>query len=109
MLAIVIKAYQKWAPKWVKGNCPNVPHCSQYGLEAVQEHGSIPGGLMAYRRMMSCGAVALAAMAAMDGGVTGNPMKDDCCPGIHLRTGAQMGSLLDDCCDPWVRLGIRHR
>jgi len=66
LMVKLIGLYQRHAPKWVKGHCRNVPHCSEYGKRACEINGNIRGALMAYRRVMSCGAIASAvAMTSM--------------------------------------------
>ena len=34
--------------------CPYYPTCSAYGLEAVETHGVVKGGLMAFWRLLRC-------------------------------------------------------
>ena len=34
--------------------CRFTPTCSQYGIEAVEEHGALRGGLLAARRLLRC-------------------------------------------------------
>ncbi|HEY1619239.1 MAG TPA: membrane protein insertion efficiency factor YidD [Streptosporangiaceae bacterium] len=74
----LIRAYQLWVPARFKGNCPNVPHCSEYGLRSVALNGTVSGGLMALRRVASCGAIAtvlsLNELASADSG-----WHDVCC------------------------------
>ena len=34
--------------------CPYYPTCSMYGMEAIEKHGAIKGGLMAIWRILRC-------------------------------------------------------
>ena len=34
--------------------CRFAPTCSQYGIEAVEQHGALRGGLLAVRRVLRC-------------------------------------------------------
>jgi putative component of membrane protein insertase Oxa1/YidC/SpoIIIJ protein YidD len=65
----LIRAYQRWVPVNLKGNCRNVPHCSEYGLMVVEINGTLRGGVMALRRIFACGSIATA---------MGVPGVDDC-------------------------------
>jgi putative component of membrane protein insertase Oxa1/YidC/SpoIIIJ protein YidD len=79
----LIRAYQLWAPARVKGNCPNVPHCSEYGLRSVAINGTVTGGLMALRRVASCGAIATA--LSLNELASAGPRLQDVCCGFELE------------------------
>lgn len=49
-----IKFYQKYISPLKTTKCPYYPSCSAYGLEAVQKHGAIKGGLLALWRILRC-------------------------------------------------------
>jgi putative membrane protein insertion efficiency factor len=34
--------------------CPYIPSCSQYAVEAIEKHGVIKGGLLAVWRILRC-------------------------------------------------------
>lgn len=53
-LIAAIRAYQLFVPRFLKGRCPMEPHCSQYGLEAVREHGAARGLVLTCKRIWSC-------------------------------------------------------
>ena len=56
LLIVLIKAWQMLVSPlygWAKP-CRFRPSCSQYGLEAVQEHGAIKGGWLALKRIARC-------------------------------------------------------
>ena len=36
------------------GGCRFTPSCSQYAMDAVQEHGALTGGVMAAKRICRC-------------------------------------------------------
>ena len=48
-----IKLYQK-----IPGNfhncCRHIPSCSNYGIEAINEYGSIKGSYLTFRRILRC-------------------------------------------------------
>ncbi len=53
-LVYLIKTYQKYISP-VKGTkCPYFPSCSNYGLEAVEKHGSIKGMILTVWRIIRC-------------------------------------------------------
>lgn len=51
---IIIKFYQKYLSPLKTTKCPYYPCCSQYGLEAIQKHGAIKGGALAFWRILRC-------------------------------------------------------
>lgn len=50
----LIKLYQKYISPMKTVKCPYYPTCSAYGLEAVETHGSLKGGLLAAWRILRC-------------------------------------------------------
>lgn len=62
ILIQIIKIYQKtlspdhgwFRAKWPHGYCRYQPTCSQYGIDAISEHGAIRGSLMAAWRIIRC-------------------------------------------------------
>jgi putative membrane protein insertion efficiency factor len=53
VIAGLIRLYQRLTG-WTPPRCRFHPSCSQYGLEAVLEHGAVRGGWMAVRRVGRC-------------------------------------------------------
>lgn len=54
LLALPIRAYQRWISPWLGSNCRFLPTCSAYALEALRVHGGIKGGLLAAWRILRC-------------------------------------------------------
>lgn len=62
ILIQIIKIYQKtlspdhgwFRAKWPYGYCRYQPTCSQYGIDAISEHGSIRGSAMTAWRILRC-------------------------------------------------------
>ena len=51
LLIAFIKFYQKYISK---GNCPFIPSCSQYTLEAILKHGFFKGCFLGFKRIIRC-------------------------------------------------------
>lgn len=51
---LLIRAYQLWAPHYLKGHCRYSPSCSQYAREALERHGLARGLFLAARRIARC-------------------------------------------------------
>lgn len=55
-----IKGYQQWiSPMKIffgatGGTCRFVPTCSEYAVQAVQEHGVVRGTFLGFRRILRC-------------------------------------------------------
>jgi hypothetical protein len=54
LLSGLIKFYQKFISPLKPGNCRFYPTCSNYALEAINKYGSLKGGWMAIKRILSC-------------------------------------------------------
>lgn len=62
ILIQIIKIYQKtlspdhgwFRAKWPYGYCRYQPTCSQYGIDAITEHGAIRGSAMTAWRILRC-------------------------------------------------------
>ena len=54
MMVKSIRIYQKYISPMKGTNCPYIPSCSQYGLEAVEKYGALKGGAMAAWRFLRC-------------------------------------------------------
>ena len=50
----LIKGYQKWISPLFPAKCRYQPTCSQYCIEAMQEHGLLRGGFLGLKRIFSC-------------------------------------------------------
>jgi putative membrane protein insertion efficiency factor len=51
---LLIRAYQLWAPHYLKGHCRYSPSCSQYAREALERHGLARGLWLTARRIARC-------------------------------------------------------
>ena len=49
-----IRLYQKYISPYKGYKCPYYPSCSQYGIEAIEKHGTLKGGLLALWRILRC-------------------------------------------------------
>ena len=50
----LIKIYQKTLSLFIGGECRFYPTCSQYSIEAIQQHGSLKGSWMMIKRIARC-------------------------------------------------------
>ena len=50
----LIRAYQKYISPLKRTSCPYIPTCSRYGVEAIEKHGAIKGGLLTVWRVLRC-------------------------------------------------------
>lgn len=53
ILIFFIKVYQKIPGPW-HDMCRHVPTCSNYGIEAITEHGSLKGSFLTFKRILKC-------------------------------------------------------
>ena len=49
----LIKVYQM-IPLKIHNSCKYIPTCSNYGIEAIKEYGSIKGSLLTIKRILKC-------------------------------------------------------
>lgn len=49
----LIKIYQKVPGPW-HHSCRHLPTCSQYGIDAINEYGSIKGSILTIKRILKC-------------------------------------------------------
>lgn len=54
ILRATIRGYQLILSPFSMGSCRYLPSCSQYALDAVEIHGAIRGGWLAFRRLLRC-------------------------------------------------------
>lgn len=54
ILIFMIKLYRKYLSPMKSTKCPYFPTCSAYGLEAVEKHGAIKGGVLTIWRIVRC-------------------------------------------------------
>ena len=54
IMIFFIKMYQKYISPLKSTKCPYIPSCSQYGLEAIEKHGVLKGGLLTVWRIIRC-------------------------------------------------------
>jgi len=50
----VLRLYQRLVSPGLPHACRFVPTCSQYALEAVEQHGVLRGSLLALARLLRC-------------------------------------------------------
>ena len=53
ILIKLIKIYQK-IPGNFHQKCKYIPTCSNYGIEAIEKHGSIKGTILTIKRILKC-------------------------------------------------------
>lgn len=53
VLIKMIKLYQKIPGPWHRA-CRHIPTCSNYGIEAINEYGSIKGSWLTIKRILRC-------------------------------------------------------
>lgn len=54
MMLGVIRFYRKGISPFTPPSCRYTPTCSAYAQEAIERHGSLRGGWLAFRRVMRC-------------------------------------------------------
>lgn len=55
VMLFLIKTYQlTMSPRFSNGACRYTPTCSQYAIEAIEEHGIIKGTMLGARRILRC-------------------------------------------------------
>lgn len=50
----MIRFYQRHISPYKRTKCPYYPTCSKYGIEAIEKHGALKGGLLAFWRILRC-------------------------------------------------------
>lgn len=50
----IIRFYRVAISPWTPPSCRFEPTCSAYAYEAIERHGAIRGGWMAFRRILRC-------------------------------------------------------
>ena len=54
LLILAVRGYQLTLSPWLGRSCRFSPTCSQYGIDALQHHGSLAGVLLTTRRLLRC-------------------------------------------------------
>ena len=54
LLIFIVRLYQKFLSPFLGAQCRYTPTCSQYAVEALQKHGALKGGWLAFKRILSC-------------------------------------------------------
>ncbi|MGE5452036.1 MAG: membrane protein insertion efficiency factor YidD [Acidobacteriota bacterium] len=54
LLMGVVRAYRFFLSPWLGSACRFTPTCSQYALQALQQHGPAAGSYLAARRLLRC-------------------------------------------------------
>jgi len=50
----LIRFYQRRISPYTRPHCRFRPTCSQYALEAIETHGALRGGWLAFKRFLRC-------------------------------------------------------
>lgn len=53
ILVALINLYQLLPGPW-HNSCKYIPTCSNYGIEAIKEYGSLKGGYLTIKRVLRC-------------------------------------------------------
>lgn len=53
-LCLIIRTYQLTLSPWLGRWCRFTPTCSQYGIDALQTHGTLAGCWLTVRRLCRC-------------------------------------------------------
>lgn len=53
-LLILIRGYQRFISPFTPPRCRFHPTCSQYALEALQQHGALKGSWLSVKRLLKC-------------------------------------------------------
>jgi putative membrane protein insertion efficiency factor len=54
LMLLVIRAYRYLLSPWWGNQCRFDPTCSEYAMQAIQEHGALRGSWLALRRLGKC-------------------------------------------------------
>lgn len=54
LLILLIRVYRYALSPWLGTRCRFEPSCSQYAMQAIQEHGALKGSWLAARRLVRC-------------------------------------------------------
>ena len=54
LLSAPIRIYRAVLSPLLPASCRFTPSCSAYALEALEKHGAIKGGWLAFRRILRC-------------------------------------------------------
>ena len=54
LLIGLVRFYQYALSPLLPGSCRYTPSCSHYGVEALQKHGALRGGMLTLKRFLSC-------------------------------------------------------
>ncbi|MDG2461337.1 MAG: membrane protein insertion efficiency factor YidD [Luminiphilus sp.] len=54
LLILIIRVYQLTLSPWLGRSCRFSPTCSQYGIDALEDHGTLAGCWLTVRRLSRC-------------------------------------------------------
>ena len=54
LLMALVRGYQLLLSPWLGGSCRFEPTCSNYSLQALQQHGAAAGSYLTLRRIARC-------------------------------------------------------
>jgi len=53
-IQFVLRRYKRWISPMLPNACRFVPTCSEYAIEAVEQHGALRGTWLAIARLLRC-------------------------------------------------------
>ena len=53
-LQFVLRTYKRFVSPALPHSCRYVPTCSEYAIEAIEQHGALRGSWLALRRLLRC-------------------------------------------------------
>jgi putative membrane protein insertion efficiency factor len=53
-LRAMLSAYKRWISPALPAACRFVPTCSEYAMQAVEQHGALRGGMLGGWRLLRC-------------------------------------------------------
>ena len=71
LLRGAVRAYQLTLSPLLGRQCRFLPTCSHYAVEAVERHGAVKGGWLAFRRILRCHPFAAAGYDPVPGSGSG--------------------------------------
>jgi hypothetical protein len=53
-IQFILRGYKRWISPMMPNACRYVPTCSEYAMEAVEQHGALRGTRLAVARILRC-------------------------------------------------------
>jgi putative membrane protein insertion efficiency factor len=54
VLLMLVRGYRLLLSPWLQAGCPYEPTCSNYALQALQQHGAVVGSYLGVYRIVRC-------------------------------------------------------